>query len=141
MNSGCFGSPQNSNCLKDGFYLFNFRLLTSPCHILLTAPSVEHYDIKTDELLLKHQYPHQGPNITASVKISLVREALKPSVLQNGAWVNVVGYVQNENLHTKAPHGHVTVKVQAIMLWDTVALNVAEYEKAVQARKDAGTTC
>lgn len=54
--------------------------------------------------------------------------------------MNVVGYVENENSLTKTPRGDVKVKLQAIMLWDTVALNLAEYEKAVQARKDAGTT-
>lgn len=109
-------------------------------HIELIVPSVEDYNIKTDELLLQHKSPPQGPKITASVNISLVRESIKSSVLQSGAWVNVVGYVENENSLTKTPRGDVKVKLQAIMLWDTVALNLAEYEKAVQARKDAGTT-
>ncbi|TID20892.1 hypothetical protein E6O75_ATG05657 [Venturia nashicola] len=101
---------------------------------------VEQYDIKMDELLLKHQYPHQGSKIIASVNISLVRETLKPTVLQSGAWVNVVGYVQNETFVSKSSNDETIVKVQAIMLWDSVALNLAEYEKAVQARKDAETT-
>ncbi|QDS72195.1 hypothetical protein FKW77_005035 [Venturia effusa] len=101
---------------------------------------VEKYDIKTDELILKHRYPSQGPTITADVNISLVRETVKSPVLQSGAWVNVVGYIQNQHAFPQAGSGNVTVKVQAIMLWDTVALNLAEYEKAVQARKDAGTT-
>ncbi|KAE9965547.1 hypothetical protein BLS_007537 [Venturia inaequalis] len=101
---------------------------------------VDQYDIKTDELLLQHQYPHRGPKITASVNISLVRETLKSAVLQSGAWVNVVGYVQNGTSFAQTSYANVTVPVQAIMLLDTVALNLAEYEKAVQARKDAGTT-
>jgi short-subunit dehydrogenase len=107
----------------------------------LLLHSVEKYDIKTDQLLLKHNYPHTGPTITASVNINLVRETLKNTVLQVGAWVNVVGYVMDAKLTPKSTRDEtVTVKVQAIMLWDTVALNLQEYESAVQARRDAGTT-
>jgi hypothetical protein len=74
-----------------------------------------------------------------------VRETLKNTVLQVGAWVNVVGYVMNEKPIAKAGArdeggSNVTAKVQAIMLWDTLTVNLEEYEQAVQARKGAGTT-
>lgn len=128
------------NTIFQPHLLPSLGILGNRSYIELIVPSVEEYDIKTDELLLQHKYPPQGPKVTASVNISLVRENIKSSVLQSGAWVNVVGYVQNENPLTKTPRGDVTVQIQAIMLWDTVALNLAEYEKAVQARKDAGTT-
>jgi hypothetical protein len=103
--------------------------------------SVENYDIKSGQLLIKHRYPQGEPAITASVDVSLVRETLKTSVLQVGAWVNVVGYVMIEKPLPNPPRvDSATVKVQAIMLWDTVALNLDEYQSAVQARKNTGTT-
>jgi hypothetical protein len=103
--------------------------------------SVENYDIKSGQLLIKHRYPQAKPAITASVDISLVRETLKTSVLQVGAWVNVVGYVMIEKPSPNPLRVEsAIVKVQAIMLWDTVALNLDEYQSAVQARQNAGTT-
>jgi hypothetical protein len=74
-----------------------------------------------------------------------VRETLNRAVLQVGAWVNVVGYVMNgksvaEAEEVDARDDSVMVKVQAIMLWDAVAIDLEQYEQAVQARKDAMAT-
>jgi vacuolar-type H+-ATPase subunit D/Vma8 len=74
-----------------------------------------------------------------------VRETLNRAVLQVGAWVNVVGYIMNgksvaEAVEVDTRDESVMVKVQAIMLWDAVAIDLEQYEQAVQARKDAVTT-
>lgn len=74
-----------------------------------------------------------------------MRETLNSAVLQVGAWVNVVGYVMNGKSLAEAEEvdrldESVIVKVQAIMLWDAVAIDLEQYEQAVRARKDAVAT-
>jgi hypothetical protein len=104
--------------------------------------------VRSGHLLLKHNYPLSAPKVTASVDLSHVLENLQGTALQVGVWVNVVGYVMNgESTTSKATEKRGArdadtgnVRVQAIMIWEAVAINIDEYEKAVQARKDLGTT-
>lgn len=96
----------------------------------LTVYSVEEYDIVTGILTLKHMY--RSIDLSAKVTIEHVREGLPRSATDVGSWLNVAGYVQ-----TITPN---SISVQAIMLWEAGSLKLGDYERALQARSDAGTT-
>jgi len=109
---------------------------------------VDYYDARSGHLLLTHNYPLSAPEVTAVVDLSHVLENLQGTALQGGVWVNVVGYVMNgESTTNKATAksgardaNASNIRVQAILIWEAVAIDIDEYEKAVQARKDLGTT-
>lgn len=50
--------------------------------------------------------------------LRLVLETMKPGIMTVGEWINVVGYVIDGR------------RVQALMMWSTGPLDVAEYERA-----------
>ena len=78
-------------------------------------------------MTLRHDY---GPSKhMARVTTEHVRESLTITSTTPGAWLNIVGYVQ-------AHQGSETT-VQATMLWEAGPLKPADYERALQARKDA----
>jgi hypothetical protein len=89
--------------------------------------SVDYYDTTTGALTTRHEY--RSSSHVAKVNIDHVREGLPSITTAVGSWVNVVGYVQE---HTASE-----TRVQATMLWDAGAVKLEDYERALQARKDA----
>jgi hypothetical protein len=84
------------------------------------------------------------------VNVDIVLETLKSAVLEVDAWVNVIGYVTSkkplvkfsgevEEEQSSEPVANVTY-VQAIVLWEAVAVKLDAYEKALQGRIWLGTT-
>ncbi|KAH0548599.1 hypothetical protein GP486_007858 [Trichoglossum hirsutum] len=89
-----------------------------------------------------HPYPP-----TAYVDISLLLSSLKPTDTQFGEWVNVIGYVTEGSLLVGSSGSdkkdalksreRPSANVQAIMLWSANAIDVGEYEKALEDRLEA----
>lgn len=81
-----------------------------------------------------------GP--TALVDVNLLLSTLKPTDIQIGEWVNVIGYVEARSTEMKEGKGcrkakqddKVGIRVQAILLWSAGGVKLAEYEKAVEER-------
>ncbi|KIW02652.1 uncharacterized protein PV09_06090 [Verruconis gallopava] len=89
---------------------------------------IDEYNAATGILTLKHDY--MSKNHTAHVNVEHVREGLPSTAIAVGAWINIVGYIQG--------HQNSASIVQATMLWEAGPLKVADYERALQARKDNG---
>ena len=106
------------------------------------------YHIPTKTLTLEHTYYPASlsskQDAVALVDVGLLLEGLKREDTVVGAWVNIIGYVEN----VKSPkqqksvdiRGHdgrkdiVEVNVQAIMLWSAGGVKLGEYEKAMEGR-------
>ena len=108
---------------------------------------VTKYDISTGVLELQHAYPFAyNTTVVAVVDVNLLLENLKREDIVVGAWVNIVGYVEEMiNKRDKAKHmiGNMgqggiprvdLVKVQAILLWSAGSINTGEYERALTER-------
>ena len=109
---------------------------------------VTSYD--TGKGLLELQHAHPAPpdcSVAAHVDINLLLENTKRENLEVGAWVNIVGYVQNlkhpqprikafrEAQEVGSSQSvHTIVQIQAIMLWSAGGIKINEYEKAVTQR-------
>ena len=111
---------------------------------------VTKYDISTGVLELQHAYPTAyDTTVIAIVDVNILLENLKRDDIAVGAWVNVIGYVEeviNKREKAKDLRGNTAqgalsrmdlVKVQAIMLWSAGAIKVGEYERALTQRLDA----
>ena len=108
---------------------------------------VTKYDLSTGVLELQHAYPPAYDiSVIAVVDVNLLLENLKREDLVVGAWVNVVGYVEeviNKRENAKHMNGNMgqggisrvdLLKVQAIMLWSAGGINIGEYERALTER-------
>ncbi|KAG6122563.1 hypothetical protein E4U13_001907 [Claviceps humidiphila] len=80
---------------------------------------VTSYDTRTATVQLGHLYP-RGTNVLVAVDLRLVLETMSPGIMTVGEWINVVGYVIDGR------------RVQALMMWSTGPLDVAEYERAAE---------
>ena len=96
---------------------------------LIAFLSIDEYIVKTATLRLKHHYPSTGPCITANVDVEHVLEKLRHDAVDVGAWLNVIGYVEQG----KAQGIH----VQAVAVWDAGNVDVAAYAQAIEKRKAA----
>ncbi|KAF2420325.1 hypothetical protein EJ08DRAFT_598410 [Tothia fuscella] len=96
---------------------------------------VESYDSRSASLFLKHPTTISpvSANLIAKVNLDIVLNDIKGSAIQDGNWVNIVGYVMDCKV-SKCVH------VQAIMLWEAKGLNLEEYEKIVTERISLKTT-
>lgn len=94
------------------------------------------YDASTGTLTVHHAYP-PPPHAcaVAFVDVNILLSTLKSTDTQIGEWINVIGYVQEREVKL----GHKAVRVQAIMLWSAGSIKLADYEKAVKERKEAGS--
>jgi Telomere capping, CST complex subunit len=81
------------------------------------------------------------------VDVNLVIETVESGLLDNGSWVNVIGYVQGgPQLQNKAKTkrsgipsrntGHKAL-VQAVLIWDAGAIKANEYEKTLEQQREA----
>ena len=110
--------------------------------------SVFEYDTTKGHLLVEHAYPADAtPTPRGIVDVNLVLETIKGELLENGRWINVIGYVreikqtQKANSRKKtAATGVVAVNapmVQAVLMWDAGAMRVNEYETTMEAQREA----
>ena len=117
---------------------------------------VTRYSISTGVLELQHvSQLSPARTIVALVDVNVILESLKREDLEVGAWVNVVGYVEellkdgkrqqgqeqgkailvkkNGNSAREGPRA-MMVRVHAVMLWSAGAVKIGEYEKVLEAR-------
>lgn len=107
---------------------------------------VTHYALSPGTLTLQHAYPSTSKvNVAALVDVTLLLERLRREDMEVGAWVNVIGYVEevakSAGRNTKGGwkedsrgEGDRKVKVKAILLWGAGGVKLGEYEKALEAR-------
>ncbi len=108
---------------------------------------VTKYDLSTGVLKLQHAYPSAyDANVIAVVDVNLLLENLRREDIAVGAWVNIIGYVEemiNQREQAKDLDGTMgqegisrvdMVKVQAIMLWSAGGIKIGEYERALIQR-------
>ena len=108
---------------------------------------VTKYDLSTGVLELQHTYPTTfDTTVVALVDVNLLLENLKREDIVVGAWVNIVGYIEEimnkkekvRVLDDNMGQGRIPrvdlVKVQAIMLWSAGSVKIGEYERALAER-------
>lgn len=61
---------------------------------------------------------------------------MKATDTMRGGWLNVVGYIEQEQKERQKGKGR--VMVQALMLWSAEGVRVGEYESAVVEREKLG---
>lgn len=79
------------------------------------------------------------------MNVDLVLEAATEGLLQNGAWLNVIGYVkggQSVSTKRKRPDSTVTanhgeILVQAVLIWDAGPIDAGMYEKTIEMQRQA----
>ena len=87
------------------------------------------YSSATGCVRLAHNYP-ANTNVTVVADVNLALETLTHETLQQGQWVNVVGYVTK--LQRATGKGGVKIYVQALMVWSAgPAMDVQQYERTV----------
>ncbi|KAH7130523.1 CST complex subunit Ten1 [Dendryphion nanum] len=91
---------------------------------------VDEYVTKTATLKLKHNFPVETTPKFAYVSVDHVLETVKHDTMDIGAWLNIIGYIERSKTNR--------VYVQAVTIWDAGNINLEAYQKAVEARKDAG---
>ncbi|KAF2119424.1 CST complex subunit Ten1 [Lophiotrema nucula] len=91
---------------------------------------VDEYVVSEANLRLKHNYPPSNDAKTANVNIVHVLESIKRANIDVGSWMNVIGYVERRK--------EKGIFVQAIAVWDAGNVDLVAYQKAVEARKEAG---
>ena len=117
---------------------------------------VTRYSISTGVLELQHVSQHSpARTIIALVDVNVILESLKREDTEVGAWVNVVGYVEEVLKDGKRQQGQeqgkaiptkkngdcaregpraMMVRVHAVMLWSAGAVKIGEYEKVLEER-------
>ena len=92
--------------------------------------SIEQYVVPTATLRLKHNYPSSSATKIANVNVEHVLESIKRTEVDVGCWINVIGYVERRN--------EKGIFVQAIAVWGAGNVDLDTYQKAIEARKEAG---
>jgi len=105
---------------------------------------VTHYALASGTLTLQHAYPPPSAgNAIAMVDVTLLLEGLRREDMEVGAWVNVIGYVEEGERRMKGRREgdgggsvgvSVQVRVKAIMLWSAGGVKVGEYERVLEER-------
>ena len=119
---------------------------------------VTRYTVSTGVLELQHAYhlPPRRPTV-ALVDVNVVLESLERDDMQVGAWVNVIGYVEEvlkepergqrqeqeqgktalvmrEGDRVCEESRAVRVRVQAVILWNAGGVKVGVYERTLEER-------
>ena len=112
--------------------------------MLIRVCSVDYYDRTSGTLALSHKSHVQGScslriTTVAQVNVELLLSTLGSSDTQVGEWINVIGYVENNEVGARGfknteIRSMSCVRIKAIMLWSAGAIRIAEYEKALRDR-------
>lgn len=93
------------------------------------------YRVRDGVLLVEHAYPaNLDSPAKGRVDVTMVLDAIKRESLDSGAWLNVIGYVQDSSIAAgnKDPTARVPL-VQAVMCWSAGSLSVEKYEQVMEA--------
>ncbi|KAB8301067.1 hypothetical protein EYC80_002985 [Monilinia laxa] len=93
------------------------------------------YDKKSSILTLEHNFPVDN-GIKASVNVQLLLNILKSHETRIGEWVNIVGYIVDEDRQqgTKNRVPMTEISIQAIVLWSSGAIQLDAYERSLMAQ-------
>ena len=120
---------------------------------------VSRYTLSTGVLEVQHAYhpPSKAPTV-ALVDVNVILESLKREDTEVGAWINVVGYVEEvlkdgrirqaqaqgqmglakrEGDRVRDGTRAVRVRVQAILLWNAGGVKIGEYERILRERLES----
>jgi hypothetical protein len=106
--------------------------------------SVLDYDVKGGNLHVEHAYPSDAsPAPRVHIDVKLVLENSKQQAFANGAWINVIGYVQPPRIQkstrrksgSNAPHSRSEPCVQAVLLWDAGSVKIQDYEATMEKHR------
>ena len=112
------------------------------------------YTLSTGVLELQHAYyPSPKMPTVALVDVNVILEGLRREDTLVGAWINVVGYVEEVLKEGKSRQGQGKtgavgekeaegqegsrarrVRVQAVMLWNAGGVKIGEYERTLEDR-------
>ncbi|KAL1988152.1 hypothetical protein VTN96DRAFT_682 [Rasamsonia emersonii] len=129
--------------------VFLYELASLPLHSKVRfLGCVSRYDISTGRLILEHKPAAASaasatttpiPTTTVPVDINHLLETIKAEDLQVGAWLNVIGYVREdeEKRHSKDDDERKkdqtpAIYVEAVMVFSAGAVNVGEYERILR---------
>lgn len=76
--------------------------------------------------------------VIAEIDIEHVLDSLQNTEVSVGAWLNIVGYVQNRNQGSSLRSNDQSTKrtrVQAVLLWNAGSLNIATYLTALTGKE------
>jgi len=99
------------------------------------------YDDHEGCLIVEHRYPRNTLTLTrALVDVNLVLETAKGNLLNEGTWLNVIGYVQELGSKRRRLNAEGTKSatrtslshVQAVLIWDAGSLHVDQYEQILE---------
>ena len=104
-------------------------------------------------LSVEHAYPRDAsPTPTALVDVNLILTTIGGRLLEPGRWINVIGYVQEREPESQPQNQPRSKKqrlernlsqieqpclVQAVLVWGAETVKVEEYEKVMEAQKEA----
>ncbi|OAP58847.1 hypothetical protein AYL99_06144 [Fonsecaea erecta] len=100
------------------------------------------YDAVRGRILLEHAYPRNAsPTPRIWVDINLVLENVRPPFLDPGTWINATGYIRASTPPTRKEsvkglqNGHDTIFVQAVLIWDAIAVRIEDYEDILEEQR------
>lgn len=94
--------------------------------------SIASYNETNSTLTLTHHFPLDGPAAKAIVDVQLVLSTREDGLFTRGNWVNVLGYISNNNEEKKTRSKKNTVKVEALTVWSVgPTFDLAKYERTV----------
>ena len=98
---------------------------------------MDEYVISSATLLMRHAYPPSCRETVALVDISLVLGSVTDtgSLLDAGAWINVIGYVGEPAALPGKSLSAREICVRALVLWSAGNIDLDEYRRGVCAAK------
>jgi len=87
-------------------------------------------------LTMQHKLLDDSIPVQAAVDVKLVLESLKGDQTRVGEWLNVIGYITAIRPPPHRPPAHraaTVVRIQALLVWSSHALDLQRYEASVRA--------
>ena len=83
-------------------------------------------------MILREQYPATTDDApTAVVNLDGIIDSLKPSLLETGAWLNIMGYIRSRPEDIKISRKARVSFVDAALLWSAGIVRLEKYQAAV----------
>ncbi|KAF2201183.1 hypothetical protein GQ43DRAFT_480920 [Delitschia confertaspora ATCC 74209] len=108
---------------------------------------VDDYDVHGAALALTHRHSSSSPAVVAIVNIQHVLQSIKREDMEVGAWINVMGYVMEDQGRTVGAVPRILssgkakpekyVRVQALTVWSAGDVDLDSYTDAVLQRQSS----
>ena len=106
--------------------------------------SVFEYETAKGRLYVEHAYPRDTvPTPRACIDVNLVLETVSSQLLQNGNWINIIGYVQggpeirgkSKKTRPGTWHAYSEPEVQGVLIWDASNIRVEDYQITLEEQR------